>query len=382
MEHTSRRTSGSLFFRRSGISIAITGVLLVVITVLDYITDPMLDLTIAYFVPITFAALTVGRWLAFTSALVAEVETCIDQADLVNTGIQSGEIAVSAIVVKILIYLFVAEVTSRLAKSDAEARHAAADLDEANEELRATNERLDDDVRTAGLLQERLFSFDPLIVEGCEVGAKVLLAGPTGGDFADVGTIDGLVYVCIADIAGKGTPAALFTSLLRHLLKDSHRRGLRGGNVLSTVNSALCRSMPTERFITLFYAEIDPASGRVEYVNAGHPEGLLYRGDRDEFEMVKPTAPLLGIKGLHPNFATSALQMRPGDSLTLYTDGATESKATAGDRIGEEPIRQLAREYSSLSAQEMSEQILASIEEATVAGSRDDLSIVCVKITR
>jgi serine phosphatase RsbU (regulator of sigma subunit) len=367
--------------RHPAVAALVTLALLAIIGALDFITGPALDLSVAYFLAISYAAWSLGRYAAFVTAMIAETSTYIDQFTLVYMGEQTVTGAVAAIVTRLLIYLFVAEITFRLVRSAREERQAAEELQALNEELHRTYSRLDEDVRAAGLLQEGILAFSAPQIPGCEIGVSVRYAGPTGGDFADAGSLDGRVYACIADVSGKGTPAALFTAVMKYLLDEAHSREAPVAEVVATLNSALCRNLPSDRFVTLFYTAIDPSTGVAEYVNAGHLEGLLYRRSTDDIELAGSTTPLLGLCEMNTDVTASRLQLQHGDVLALYTDGAVEPKTISGERLGDEFIRQLVKKYSNLGAQEMAESITRTIEEQTAPESRDDLTVVCVKMT-
>jgi serine phosphatase RsbU (regulator of sigma subunit) len=354
--------------------------LLIVITALDYITGPSLNLSVVYFLPITYAAWSLGRVPGSVVALFAETPTYLDQIDLVRAGDLTKMQGISSSIVRLLVYLFVAEVTFRLAQSSEDNRQAAEEMRRLNEDLQRTHARIDEDARAGGLLQSSLLAVTPPSALGCNVGARVKYAQQVGGDFADAGILGGVVYACVGDISGKGTPAALFTALVKHLLDDAHRRGLMGGATIAALNSALCDSLPNDRFVTLFYAEIDPSTGDVEYVNAGHPEGLVFRAD-GKFETAESNASLLGCQTLDTPFQPSHLTLNTGDTLVLYTDGAVESKTHDGVQLGYDVIRRLIEDCIHLPAQEMADAIVRRIEEMTEESNRDDLTVVCIKRT-
>lgn len=151
---------------------AIIGLLLV-INVFDFITGPELNLTVLYFLPIFYTAWSFGRW-ALLIVLIAEFQTYTDQLVLMKEGNQTLAGAISTIIVRLLAFLFAAEVTIRLARSNDEARRTLRELSIANEELQETYTRLDEDVAAGGLLQQTLLEFVPPVVAGLDIGAKRL----------------------------------------------------------------------------------------------------------------------------------------------------------------------------------------------------------------
>ena len=146
------------------------------------------------------------------------------------------------------------------------------------------------------------------------------------------------------------------------------------------MNAALCQVLPSDKFVTLFYAEIDPPTGSVEYVNAGHTDGLIYRANTGALETASATTGILGICDDSEDTPSARLRLQAGDVLAVYSDGAVESRGIDGNRLGDEPIRRLVVRHAHMSAQEMAERIAAEIEAATIADGRDDLAILCVKV--
>lgn len=367
--------------KRPSVSVVMTLAILAIMALIDYLTGPRLNLDIAYFLPIIFAASTLGRGAAIAAAILSDVETVADQMFLVRVGEQSGSVSVINIILRLIVFVFVAELTYRLIRSASDARRAADELRKVNDELNVTYQRLNEDILTAGVLQSNVLEFDPPRTSGCEVGACLRMVDRIGGDFADAGFVDGMIFACVADIAGKGIPAALFSTLLKHLLIDAHRMGLRSGDVVTALNSGLSQTLPHERFVTLFYIEVDPVTGQADYVSAGHLDGLLFRSDTSNIEALPATGPILTLHGSEMKFSVVPIQFDAGDTLVLYTDGATESKTPSGDQLGEEPIRQLTVTYASYPAQEMAERICDGIESAAAGAATDDLTVLCIKMT-
>jgi sigma-B regulation protein RsbU (phosphoserine phosphatase) len=335
-----------------------------------------------YFIPITYAAWRLGRKGAVVTALLADIPEVFEEIRAVQSGLIPEISAAGNVLLRLAIYIFVAEVTIRLLESNRETRAYAENLKTLNDNLQNANQRLDEDLKAAGTLQTGVLAFTPPEVPGWGIGASVNYAGPIGGDYADAGVVDDRIYVCVADISGKGIPAALFTALLEHLLHDAHERGLRGADVIQAVNSALYKVMPPETFITLFYAEINPDDGKVEFVNAGHTEGLIYRSQTSGLETVGPNCTILAITEELTVRPQDSLTLLPGDTLVLYTDGATESKTLQGQRFGEDLIRQLIVEFGHLDAQSMTKSICEKILAIINPEYRDDLTVLCVQRSR
>jgi serine phosphatase RsbU (regulator of sigma subunit) len=367
------------WLRRPGPAVVVTGLLLLVIEVADYLTSRHLDLSVAFVLPIAYVVWALGRRAGLITACLAEAETAVYFASLIRSDALAAPDAAISLIIRLLLFVMTAEIVFRLVKAVADARNAASQLAVVNSELKALYARQDEDLATAGAVQREVIAPVPPTVPGLDIGATVRYASTTGGDFADTGIVDGRVFLCVADVSGKGTTASLFTVLLKHLLDDGHKRGLRGGSVIEALYRGLRQRLTSDKFVTVFYAEIDPANGAVEYVNAGHTEGLILRAETREMETTEMTAPILTSSITILDFHVSTLNLRPGDTMVIYSDGATDSRTHSGKRLGEAPVRRLAMEQSHLGAQEMADSICNRIEAETDPDGRDDLAVVCVR---
>ncbi len=367
------------WLRRPAPAVVVTGLLLWAIEVADYCTPAHMDLSVAFVLPVAYAVWALGRKAGLVTAVLAEVETVVYFASLIRIGELTVPDAALSLIIRLLLFVMTTEIMFRLVKAVADARNAASRLAVVNSELKTAYARQDEDLATAGAVQREIIAPVPPIVPGLDIGASVRYASTTGGDFADTGIVDGRAFLCVADVSGKGTTASLFTVLLKHLLDDGHRRGLRGCSVIEALYHGLRQRLTSDKFVTLFYAEIDPSSGAVEYVNAGHTEGVILRAETRELETTEITAPILTSSITIPDFCVSTLNLHPGDTMVIYSDGATDSRTHSGKRLGEVPIRTLTRECSHLGAQEMADAICDRIQAETDPNGRDDLAVVCVR---
>lgn len=164
-------------------------------------------------------------------------------------------------------------------------------------------------------------------------------ANTVGGDFYDILPMaDGRLIVALGDVSGKGSPAALLMALLLAMLRTLVDEGLESVRLISRLNIQICRHSPGSRFITFFYGIYDPASGALEYVNAGHLPPMVRRST-GAIERLDRGGMALGMFE-HATYDTGHITIAPGEALVLYTDGITEAE----DR------RELAFEDSGLEA--------------------------------
>jgi serine phosphatase RsbU (regulator of sigma subunit) len=170
---------------------------------------------------------------------------------------------------------------------------------------------------------------------GCEGAARMIPATTLGGDFYDfIELPQGQVGLVMADVSGKGVPAAFFMAVARTNLRDLAAQHTDPGSCLAATNQALCEENPLELFVTVFYAMLDPQTGVLRYANGGHNPPYLRRAD-GVVETLNGRGGL--ILGVLPGaqFPSHTLQLRHGDRLLLYTDGVTEAFNAANEPYGE-----------------------------------------------
>ncbi|HET8647010.1 MAG TPA: PP2C family protein-serine/threonine phosphatase [Vicinamibacteria bacterium] len=190
------------------------------------------------------------------------------------------------------------------------------------------------DLEVARQIQFGLLPFDPVARPGAFVSASMRPANTVGGDYFDVIELDERrLAVTMGDVAGKGMPAALLMALLQGSLRTLITAGLRGPELMAKLNDHLCANIPSNRLVTLFYAEYDTASGDLAYVNAGHNAPLLLRGD-GTLARLEATGVALGVVP-RAHFDESHVALGAGERLFLYTDGVTEAFDARDTEYGE-----------------------------------------------
>jgi sigma-B regulation protein RsbU (phosphoserine phosphatase) len=154
-------------------------------------------------------------------------------------------------------------------------------------------------------------------------------ANTVGGDFYDVLPLtDGRLMIAIGDVAGKGSPAALLMALLLAMLRTLVDEGLNATRLISRLNVQICRHSPGSRFITFFYGLYDPATGALEYVNAGHLPPLVRRAS-GVIDRLDGGGMALGMFD-HATYEARQVVIEPGDAVVMYTDGITEAENRSG----------------------------------------------------
>ena len=214
--------------------------------------------------------------------------------------------------------------------------------------------------------------------ENHDVKAVIIPAKEVGGDLYDFFYIDesrlGLV---IADVSGKGPPAALFTTVTRALLRAVASKDYSTpGDCLTMVNDLLCESNPSCIFITLFFGVLDLRTGDLIYSNAGHNPPRVLRTDSG-VEVVPKTGNLvLGIQPGH-TYNNKQIQLMPGDTLFLYTDGITEAEDSKSEEFTESRLDEKLAELAGASSERVVTDILDAVQEFVEDAPQSD-DITCV----
>ncbi len=165
-------------------------------------------------------------------------------------------------------------------------------------------------------------------------------AKEVGGDFFDFYFVDeDHIALLIADVSGKGIPAAMFMMTAKTLIKSLAESGLPVADVLTQANDELCRGNEAGMFVTVWLGILDIHSGLVTFASAGHNPPLLGHGGEFQYLKARAGFVLAGMEGVH--YRQSELQLAPGDTLFLYTDGVTEATDTKNCLYGEDRLQQL-----------------------------------------
>ncbi|HRT70290.1 MAG TPA: SpoIIE family protein phosphatase [Syntrophales bacterium] len=260
----------------------------------------------------------------------------------------------------------------------------ASDLKEHMAELARTTadkESFRKELEIARRLQRRLLPDRPPSIPGYDIAADNLPAREVGGDFFDFipMTEDRWGFV-IADVSGKGITAAIFMGLSRTIVRATMTRTLDISSSLQQANDLICRDSTSGMFVTLFYAVPIPEERKLRYVNAGHNPPLLLRKGSDEMVALRGKGIALGVKQ-NIRLEENVIDIGPGDTLVLYTDGVTEAVNENGEAFGEERLKHAIRESRYATARE----IILRIQDAVLAFSGtlpqfDDITLLVAKV--
>jgi serine phosphatase RsbU (regulator of sigma subunit) len=239
--------------------------------------------------------------------------------------------------------------------------------------------RLTQEMRITRDIQQGLFPLQAPQIQGYSLAASCHPARETGGDFYDFYEFsDGRLGIVIADVSGKGMPAALLMANARSTWRAQARNGRGPAETLARVNRALCQDIHTDDFVTLLYAILDPETRQLGLSSAGHPLPLLHNdGTVQEIEIYGLP---LGLKS-DATYQEVRCTLSPGDTLLFYTDGVTESLNLSRELFGLERLIKLVQERDKCVAAPLVQRVLATARAYSGrAGQADDATVVVLKI--
>jgi serine phosphatase RsbU (regulator of sigma subunit) len=240
------------------------------------------------------------------------------------------------------------------------------------------NRRLEEELAQARVTQMALVPSMPLSIGEWRAVGHIAPARAVGGDAYDYRVYGASRFgVSIADVSGKGVPAALLMSNVVASLR-AHCDGLQSpAAAISRVNRSLSGTVSNGRFITLFHGEADLATGRFRFVNAGHNPPLLRRADGTLVPLVEGGIPV----GVFPewDYVQGEVDFAPGDALLLYSDGVTEALDAFGTEFGEPRLEALWRARGAEPPERVVETLLRDVAEFRgPAEQSDDITLLVV----
>lgn len=213
-----------------------------------------------------------------------------------------------------------------------------------------------------------------------DIYASMDPAKEVGGDFYDFFLVDeDHLAVVVADVSGKGVPAALFMVIAKTLIKDHAQTGTPPEEVFTEVNRQLCESNEEGLFVTAWMGVLELSSGRLTFVNAGHNPPLLRQGGGDfAYLRTRPGFVLAGLEGTR--YRSGSLILSPGDTLYLYTDGVTEATDSELQLYGEERLQAVLNAGRDLAPRELLAAVKADVDAfAGEAPQFDDITMLALR---
>ena len=242
-------------------------------------------------------------------------------------------------------------------------------------------ELIEKEINIAASIQQRIIPEELSKIEGYEIAGINIPSKEVGGDYYDcINLSSGKVALVIADVTGKGIAAALLVNTLNASLYSYLEFDLPLTEIADRLNKLIYRSTPSDRFITFFIAVLDPASGDMEVVNAGHNPILLLR-QNGTLEKIDAGGIGLGMLDFGIPYTGQSLKLEKGDKLFLYTDGIPEAMNTNEEEYSEDRMFEFFKSNSDLSPEKFIDAIVEDVKEHVGTADQSD-DITCLILRR
>ena len=263
-----------------------------------------------------------------------------------------------------------------------ERRESARRLEQENQNHRVIATQLHEqehEIAEARAIQQGFLPKEIPQIPGYDIAATWQSARVVGGDYFDVLSFgDGAVGLCIADVAGKGMPAALLMSNLQAAVRGLASPSLPPEELCVRLNALLCRNTASDRFVTLFYAQLHGPSRGLRYVTAGHNPPFVMHQDGSHDRLREGG----GVLGIFPDqrFQSASVELQRGDVLLLFTDGVTEVQGANDEEFGDERLLHVLTQGRRELAREIQQRILLAASEFSHGFWHDDATLLVLTV--
>jgi sigma-B regulation protein RsbU (phosphoserine phosphatase) len=324
-----------------------------------------ISLTYLYILPLSVGAIFLRRKISYSLIAVCILLHDYDSPRNINPGLRIFHNLSAMLCFAFVVYFIQRYIQQReaLAKT-----------------VQQQRDELLQDVELAAQVQRLFLPVGKPAIAGLEIAGMMQPARGVSGDYYDYIPIDAhSIQLVIADVSGKGVPAALLMSATAAALQLEANHY---GNMLDAVgrlNTGICSVSDGARYVTLLLAEIDAHKRTVNYVNCGHNPALLFRAKTGTLTHMDSSCPPIGLFPQEICELASA-DLIAGDVLVFYTDGVTEAQNQLGEQFGTERLSAVVRRGSSLSAEGLMTDIFSSAADfCSGVGFNDDVTILVVK---
>lgn len=299
------------------------------------------------------------------------VRLCADR-DIIDRKVNSALLALALIFTLLFLVISIAIMVT--------VKRVAEPFVERQQQIEKAKAVMDNEMQLASHAQKGLVphTFPPFPERNdFDLHAFLQPARVVGGDLYDYFLQDGKLYLCIGDVSGKGVPASLFMAATRYLFR-SVAGMLPACEAVRQMNRSLSADNDQCMFVTFWFGCYDPATGGLEYVNAGHNEPVIVRAGKAEYMPKSENMPLGVMEDVE--FVKGSVRLSAGDTLLLYTDGVTEAMDSEGCQMGAGKLLETAGSPQD-SASDVIESVLDAVRQhSSGALQSDDITMLCLRI--
>jgi sigma-B regulation protein RsbU (phosphoserine phosphatase) len=266
-----------------------------------------------------------------------------------------------------------------LGRQRREARRRSVEENRARSEMDRHFQEQEREMVEARAIQEGFLPKSNPRLAGYEIAGAWQPARAVGGDYFDfIPFANDSLGICIADVAGKGMPAAMLMSNLQAAVRGLASPSLSPELLCERLNALICSNIANDRFITLFYAQLDGPARRLRFVNAGHNAPLIFHQDGAHERLSEGG----GVLGVFPqqSFSMGAVDLISGDRIVMFTDGVTEAPNGDAEEFGESRLLDLLRENRHASAAALQNAILQAVGDFCRHNFHDDATLIAIAV--
>ena len=250
-------------------------------------------------------------------------------------------------------------------------------------EERLEKRRMEEELKVASEIQMRLQPFAPPKIDGWDMTGVSFPCREIGGDYYDFirRKRDNRLIVAVGDVSGKGTGAALLMSSLHAAVRAQSQTRSTISEVMGEINAYIFENSPPNKFLTLFYGELDPETGTLRYSNGGHNTPFLFRGKGEVVHLDQGGLPI-GMMQSGAAYQEGSVDFDPGDVLVIYSDGITESVNEKDEEFGEWRLTEVLKNNLRRSASGIRDRVDEALSRFVgTTPPVDDMTLMIIKRT-
>ena len=238
----------------------------------------------------------------------------------------------------------------------------------------------DKEIDLASRLQQTMLKTDIPQFDSIQIGVISVAAQKVSGDYFNlIDHRDGTMSFAIADVIGKGIPAALAMSMIKFGM-DSYGHSQLPSDGLKRLNRVVEKNVNQNMFVTMFYGLYEEMNHLLYCSSAGHEPGYIYRAETETFEEIEVRGRVLGVSQ-HTRYSQQEIPIHLDDLVIIFTDGVTEARYTDGEFIAKNTLLNLIRKYKHMHPQDIVQILYEAILKIQNPNKRDDMTIMIIKQT-